>query len=89
MMIFRNCEKSRFSCHVVCPPLGGECFAPSPSPRGSSPSFYLISNIFLLKACSTSLPSGNLVGGLPLVEHTGEDVLAPARIHNNVWDGHA
>ena len=51
--------------------------------------FYLNSDVVLLKACSTSLPSGNLVDGLPLVEHTDEDVLAPARIHNNVWDGHA
>ena len=28
--------------------------------------------------CSTSFPSGNLVGGLPLVAHTGEDGIGPA-----------
>ena len=30
-----------------------------------------------VRPCSTSSPSGNLVGGLPLVAHTGEDAMGP------------
>lgn len=37
MIIFRNCRESWFSCHVACQPPVGECFAHSPSQRGSSP----------------------------------------------------
>ena len=39
-------------------------------------------NVFQLRTagharpCSTSCPSGSLVGGLPLVAHTGEDDIA-------------
>ena len=30
------------------------------------------------KTCSTSFPSGNQVGGLPLVVNTGEGVIGPS-----------
>ena len=37
----------------------------------SATGVYRFSSLFWFTACSTSLPSGNLVDGLPLVEHNG------------------
>ena len=42
----------------------------------------------MIQACSTSHPSGNLVGGLPLVEHTGAGVIGQRVARDKSLTGH-
>ena len=49
--------------------------------------FFIVEQLLVAQSCSASPPSGNLVGGLPLVAHTGEGIEAqrPVPYKSMAW----